>query len=304
MIDPKIQNFLRIVEIGSFTDAAEFLYISQAALSQQIQKLEREIGFALFDRHSRKAKLTAAGKQFYVQAAQIDRLCESALEQCRSIAQLEKENKTRLKAGCLDDHVFTVWTKLMELVPEEQCGIFPRPARYDSRLELYRALLRGDEDLAVLMENEELYRMGLAFHPITFIQEVCLMYSPTKELKDKEFLTLEDLLQNLLSFHFAPGHTLYEDELRRQLRQMRPSFRWSEPDDFFDTHREKGSGFLLVPSLQYTGDPAAAKPLCWNDGIRIGFVTRQNCTADTIRYIRQVQQAAKEHPELWQWKQK
>lgn len=301
MIDPKIYSFLRIAELGSFMEAAESLYISQAALSQQIQKLERELGFELFDRHSRKAKLSAAGKQFYVQAVQIDQQCESALEQCRAIERLEKQNRTRLKGGCLDDHIFIIWPELLELVPEEECGAYPRPARYRDRLELYRALLRREEDFAVLLENEELYSFGLKFYPITMIPEVCQLFSPTEELLAKQELTIEDLMRYQMSFHFAPGHTIYEDELRRQIKAMRPTCHWREPDDFFDTHREKGSGFLLVPGIQYSGKHENARPLRWGDGIRIGFVTAEHCTAETLDYIRKVQKAAEKHPDLWQW---
>ncbi len=60
----QVQYFLAIAEKGSFSAASEELYISQSALSKQIMALEKELGFALFDRNKRKISMTAAGEAF------------------------------------------------------------------------------------------------------------------------------------------------------------------------------------------------------------------------------------------------
>ena len=54
--------FLEIVKQGSFTKAAETLYISQPAISKQIRLLESQFGATLFDRVGKKAVLTEAGR--------------------------------------------------------------------------------------------------------------------------------------------------------------------------------------------------------------------------------------------------
>ena len=68
MTDRQLMGFLTIVEKKSFTAAAEAMYISQSALSQQIRHLERQLGFALFDRSTRQPTLTEAGRSFYERA--------------------------------------------------------------------------------------------------------------------------------------------------------------------------------------------------------------------------------------------
>lgn len=57
----QMQYFLSIVETGSYTTAAENLYISQSSLSKRIFALEKELGVRLFDRGKRKVALTPAG---------------------------------------------------------------------------------------------------------------------------------------------------------------------------------------------------------------------------------------------------
>lgn len=56
---------------GSFTKAAEQYYISQTAVTQQIQQLEQTLGCELFDRSTRPVSLTSAGKSFLLDAKAI-----------------------------------------------------------------------------------------------------------------------------------------------------------------------------------------------------------------------------------------
>lgn len=79
MLDVKRLRILRAVsEHGSFSAAAESLYLSQSAVSQQVATLEREVGMALLDRTREGATLTEAGRVLVEHAnAAIARLDEA-----------------------------------------------------------------------------------------------------------------------------------------------------------------------------------------------------------------------------------
>ena len=75
----QMKYFQAVVRYQNFTKAAEECYISQSAISQQIQALEKELGIQLLQREKRKISLTTAGEYFYrkslVIVSDFDRLC-------------------------------------------------------------------------------------------------------------------------------------------------------------------------------------------------------------------------------------
>ncbi|BAL84501.1 putative LysR family transcriptional regulator [Selenomonas ruminantium subsp. lactilytica TAM6421] len=65
MLLRQIQYFMAVAESHHFTKAAKQLFVSQSALSQQINKLEEDLGVKLLDRISHPITLTPAGEEFY-----------------------------------------------------------------------------------------------------------------------------------------------------------------------------------------------------------------------------------------------
>ena len=74
----QLKYFVRIVELGSLTRAAESLYIAQPALSQQMSSLEKDLGVKLLSRSVRGVSVTQAGEAFYRQANTILKQVENA----------------------------------------------------------------------------------------------------------------------------------------------------------------------------------------------------------------------------------
>jgi DNA-binding transcriptional LysR family regulator len=75
-----IRGFEAAARHLSFTRAAEELFLTQSAVSRQIQALERSVGAALFTRRNRGLALTAAGEQMYKAAGQVMRTLADAME--------------------------------------------------------------------------------------------------------------------------------------------------------------------------------------------------------------------------------
>ena len=74
----RLAYFAAVVDAGSFTRAAERLGISKAVVSQQVARLEAEVGTTLLVRTTRKVYPTEAGRMFHVRCAFILREAEDA----------------------------------------------------------------------------------------------------------------------------------------------------------------------------------------------------------------------------------
>ena len=81
----QLNYFISVAEYRSFTKAATQYYVSQTAVTQQIQNLEEQIGTKLIDRTKRPIELTAAGEVFLREAkALVDRM-EAAVQKTRNV---------------------------------------------------------------------------------------------------------------------------------------------------------------------------------------------------------------------------
>ena len=85
-----------IASEGSFKKAAESLYISQPAVSLQVQNLEKQLSVPIFDRGNRKASFTEEGEVLLRYGSRILSLCD---ESCRAIEDLRCLNGGTLVIG-------------------------------------------------------------------------------------------------------------------------------------------------------------------------------------------------------------
>lgn len=98
MLLRQMKYFVSVVERGSFTEAAEQCYISQSAMSQQIQALEKDLGVTLLSRGNRRFSLTPAGEYFYRHSKGI--LAETDTLR-RETLRLARRGASRLRIGYL-----------------------------------------------------------------------------------------------------------------------------------------------------------------------------------------------------------
>jgi len=87
----ELEIFCKVVELGSFSKAAEAVYLVQASVSERIASLEKKVGTRLLDRMGRKVIPTAAGELLHKHA--------TLLLEMKETAQLEMEKFLGLEQG-------------------------------------------------------------------------------------------------------------------------------------------------------------------------------------------------------------
>lgn len=96
MLNPQLNTFIQVAENGSFSKAAEKLYITPSAVIQQINNLEKELQVSLFIRTRHGTQLTPAGEYLFQRAG-------SLLQTCREIEEnlitLHRRGQRKITVG-------------------------------------------------------------------------------------------------------------------------------------------------------------------------------------------------------------
>src|ERR1700755_417517 len=90
----QLRYVVALARTGNFSRAAEQCHVAQPSLSQQIRKLEEELGERLFDRLKPEAKPNAAGQAFLQRALRILDEVEAATREAREAQDLVRGNLT------------------------------------------------------------------------------------------------------------------------------------------------------------------------------------------------------------------
>src|SRR5436189_3998735 len=139
-----LRYFVAVAEELHFRRAAERLHIAQPAVSEQVRKLEAELGVRLFDRTQRNVALTDAGAALLTQAYRVLRQAEAARLAARSAS-----DRPGLRVGyvptALRPSIPRTLRRLGAAMPNLQTTIEP-----GSGLELVDAVRAGELDAAVV----------------------------------------------------------------------------------------------------------------------------------------------------------
>jgi DNA-binding transcriptional LysR family regulator len=249
MLDVKRLRILReVAEAGSFSAAADSLYLSQSAVSQQVATLEREVGMQLLDRTREGPKLTEAGRVLVGHAdAAIARL-EEAERELAAIAGLEGGE---LRLASFPTASATVLTEAVSVFhrrhPKVRLGVTDAEPE-----ESLPRLLRGGVDLALTfdypsiptIEERDLDRTLL----LTESMHLCL--PEDHPLAAREVVPLTELRDEVWLCGSVPSTCgeVIRDACRGAGFEPRVGF---ESDDYLVTQGfiAAGLGFTLLPDL-------------------------------------------------------
>lgn len=114
----QLDTFICVADAGSFSKAAEGLYISSTAVMKQINQLEKSLDVQLFIRTPRGLKLTDAGKSYYQDAKYMIRYAREARTRAQN-AMKDNDNIIRIGTSLMTPHQFLIdlWPQIHALWP-------------------------------------------------------------------------------------------------------------------------------------------------------------------------------------------
>lgn len=180
--------FLTIAEHLNFTKAAELLNVTQPAVGQQIQSLEKELGVKLFTRTTRSVKLTKEGKSFLGDAAQIVNISERAKKRFASTSSKEIEH---LSIGCTNFpylcQIMETLENLKKIRPEIHPELQVIPFQH-----IYRMLEEGELDAVIGFQEPASAKVAAQYRELQK-NPMKMICASTNVLAQREEVSMDEL---------------------------------------------------------------------------------------------------------------
>ncbi len=186
----KLRIFAAIARTGSFSRAAESVFVTQPTASQQLAQLEFSLGVKLLERGTRRARLTPAGEALLPYAEQILTLVETAAESARAAAGIA-DRTLRLGVG----HTLAAYV-LPNLLRDYRERFPDRRVKMTlgNTAELLDLIDSGSVELALV--GSPAARAGLALTP--FLEDRIVVITTAKNASRRNSIRIEELLAETL----------------------------------------------------------------------------------------------------------
>jgi DNA-binding transcriptional LysR family regulator len=200
----QLRSFRAIARLGSFRKAAAEFHLAQPSLSQQIRRLEAELGVVLFDRDRRPVGLTEPGQLLLARATTILRTVDETIAELRDF---NAQHRGRVRVGAMQylAHLELPYllARFSQLYPNAELQL-----RVGTTGEVYDMLERNEIDLALIDIRPESPALPFAAYSLR-PDRLVLITAPTDPLAERRRLAWPDLAEATFIM-FGRGAVLLE----------------------------------------------------------------------------------------------
>jgi len=244
----QLRYMVAVVRAGNFSRAAEQCHVSQPSLSQQILKLEEELGERLFDRTKREAKLTAHGEAFLPRAVKILEEVDAAK---REASDAQRLLRGRLIVGVLPTIAPYLLPRVLVGFAEKFPGV-EIVVHEDTTARLLKLAQAYEIDFALTSRPIQDQRMEVKD---LFTEELRLALPPGHRLTRKRTVRLADLEKEPFIV-MKEGHCLGDQVLSFcDRRDLKPTINFRSAQlETIQALVRAGVGISLVPAMAARGE--------------------------------------------------
>jgi len=218
MYNIRLETFIRVADAGSFSKAADEMYITPTAIIKQINTLEADLGVQLFIRTHRGITLTESGKSLYKDAKYIIQYSKDSIARAKN-ATIDANNVIRIGTSPMTPGQFLVdlWPRFYEQYPEVKFKLVTFENTPENAREILKNLGQHIDIVAGVFDHEFLRTRGCAALELSKEPIRCAV-SLHHKLASKDKLSIEDLYGENLMLIQRKWNS-YVDSLRDDLQR-------------------------------------------------------------------------------------
>lgn len=291
MLNETYTRFLLVAEAGSFSKAAQALYVSPVAVRKQINALEDQVGVRLLDRSNQGVQLTPAGRILAEGVRDLQTTSEDLLTRVRAAGQ-RPQKVIRLGMSLMHPG-----TKLIELWQEKAAAltdfslqIVPFSddevplTKLASRLGRDFDLIVSGSDAPVVHDQLQVHQLGTYPFLLAVPQNHPLSANPR--------LTFADLAGETLLLPPRDAAPAF-DQLCHDLATNHPAIHFVTTDQLFTTniyndYANRDYLILIQRQWQYLSPTMLVKPVAWDYGMSYGLIYSREPSPAVAEFVRRI----------------
>ena len=288
MYNPLLDTFLAVADCGSFTKAADKLFITPTAVMKKMNVLEAHLNLKLIDRTPSGVDLTPAGKVIYRDA--------------KFIMDYSKKSVAAANAATLDyDTTFCVgtsllnpakpfmdlWYKINQSFPDYKLHLVPFEDNHDGILSEIKKL--GEKfDFLIGVCDSKAWLSICSFLPLGRYKKMVAV-SRDHRLAEKKQINIEDLHGETLMM-VGRGDSGVNDFIRNDLEKNHPQIHIEDTPQFYDLSvfnrcAESGNILLTIECWQDVHPGLISIPVNWDYSIPYGLLYSTNADKDVLKLV-------------------
>lgn len=288
MYNPLLNTFLAVIECGSFTKAAEKLFISPTAVMKQINSLEEHLNLKLLERTPAGVRVTPAGVV----------ICRSAKFMMdyseKSIAEAIAASGRCDTTFCVGTSMLNpakpfmdLWYKINHHFPEYKLHLVPFEDNHEGILSEIKKL--GEKfDFLIGVCDSKTWLSLCNFLPLGRYKKM-IAVSREHPLAKKSCLNIQDLYGQTLMM-VSKGDSGVNDFIRNDIEKNHPQIQIEDTPYFYDLSvfnrcAETGNVLLTIECWQDVHPGLVSIPVRWDYSIPYGLLYSLHAEGDILKFV-------------------
>lgn len=293
MFNPQLTVFVSVVDCGSFTKAAESLFISPTAVMKQINALEKHLNLKLLERNSHGVRPTLAGETIYKDAKFLFEYSKRSIENARKV--MENADCTFCVATSMLNPAkpfMDLWYQASQDFPNYKLHLVPFEDNHEGILSEIAQL--GEKfDFLVGVCDSKMWLNKCNMLSLGRYKKMCAV-SREHHLAKKDYLEISDLYGETLMM-VAKGDSGVNDFIRNALNRNHPAIQIEDTPHFYDISvfnrcAETKNVLLTLECWKEVHPALVTIPVNWDYSSPYGLLYALKPSEDVQRFVDRIQE--------------